>query len=74
MKEIVGQKFRLRSDITGELEDTWYTVLAVEEDEDIEGLFYIYLESEYEDENIEYDEKFNIKYATITTNKENLLV
>lgn len=69
-----GQKFRLRDRIIGELEETLYTVIAEEPDYDIPGLVWIYLESEYGDENIEYEPKFDIYYAKMVANTENLLV
>lgn len=80
MENIIGQKFRLRNEITEDLEETMYTVIFVEEDLEIPGLIWIYLESEYEDENIEYEAKningknIEIYYAKITNNSENLLV
>ena len=45
-----------------------------EEDNEIPGLVWLYLESEYGDENSEYEPKYNIHYAKITNNAENLLV
>lgn len=74
MKNIRDEFFRLRNNITGELEETHYKVIMEEEDTEIPGLVWLYLESEYGDENIEYEPKFNIYYAKITNNNENLLV
>lgn len=74
MQNIRGQKCRLRNEITGDIEETLYTVIMEEEDLEISGLVWLYLESEYEDENVEYEPKFNIYYAKITNNTENLLV
>lgn len=74
MKNIRGQKCRMRNEITNDIEETIYTVIAEEEDVEISGLVWLYLESEYEDENIEFEPKFDIKYAKITNNNENLIV
>lgn len=80
MENIIREKFRLRNEITEDLEETIYTVIFVEEDLEIPGLIWIYLESEYEDENIECETKvlngkhIEIYYAKITNNSENLLV
>lgn len=74
MKNIRGQKCRLRNEITGDIEDTIYTVVAEEEDVEIPGLVWLYLESEFGDENVEFEPKFNIYYAEITNNADNLLV
>lgn len=74
MKDIRQEMFRLRNEITGEIEETKYTIILQEEDDEIPGLVWLYLESEYGDENTEYEPKYNIKYAKITNNKEGLLV
>ena len=74
MESIRGKKFRLRNEITEELEETTYTVIMEEPDNEIPGLVWLYLESEFEDENIEYEPKFDIYYAKITNNAEGLLV
>lgn len=69
-----GKRFRLRDDVTGELEETMYTIIAEEPEPDYPGLIWLYLESEYNDENTEYEPKFDIHYAKIVANKENRLV
>lgn len=74
MKSIRGEKCRMRNEITEDIEETLYTVIAEEEDTEIPGLVWLYLESEYEDENIEYEPKFGIYYARITNNMENIIV
>lgn len=74
MKNIKEEKFRLRNKITDDIEETLYTVAMEEEDNEIPGLVWLYLVSEYSDENIEYEPKYNLYYARITNNKEGLLV
>lgn len=74
MDSIRGHECRMRNEITGDIEETMYTVIMEEPDMDIPGLVWLYLESEYSDDNIEYEPKFNIKYAKITNNKENLII
>lgn len=74
MESIRGKKFRLKNEITNEVEETTYTVIMEEEDNEIPGLIWLYLESEFGDENVEYEPKFNIYYAKITNNAEGLLV
>ena len=74
MESIRGKQFRLRNEITGEVNETLYTVIMEEEDNEIPGLVWLYLESEYGDENIEYEPKYDIHYAKITNNDEGLLV
>lgn len=74
MDNIRGHECRMRNEITGDIEETIYTVIMEEPDMDIPGLVWLYLESEYSDDNIEYEPKFNIKYAKITNNKENLII
>ena len=74
IKNIRGQKCYMRNEITGDVEETLYTVIMEEEDREIPGLIWLYLESEYGDENIEFEPKFNIHYAKITNNHENLIV
>lgn len=74
MENIRGHKCRLKNEVTGEIENTIYTVIAEEEDVEIDGLVWLYLESEYGDENIEYEPKYNIYYSRITNNAEGLLV
>lgn len=74
MENIRGKKFRLRNEITGDVEETTYKVIMEEPDNEIPGLIWLYLESEYGDENVEYEPKYNIYYARITNNAENLLV
>lgn len=74
MKDITNEVFRLRNEITGYVEETIYTVAVCEEDRDIPGLVWLYLVSEYGDENIEYEPAYNLYYARITNNIENLLV
>ena len=74
MESIRGKKFRLKNEINQEIEETTYTVIMEEEDHEIPGLIWLYLESEYEDENVEYEPKFDIHYAKITNNAEGLLV
>ena len=71
---IIGQTFRLKNEITGDIEETMYTVRIIESDNEIPGLYWIYLISEYGDENIEYDPKYDLYYARITNNLEGLLV
>lgn len=80
MEDIKNQKFRLRNEITEEIEETTYTVIFTEEDLEVDGLVWLYLESEFGDENVETEIKFvngqptEIKYAKITNNQEGLLV
>lgn len=74
MKSIRNEKFRLRNPINNEIEETTYTVIMEEEDHEIPGLVWLYLESEFGDENVEYEPKFDIHYAKITNNAEGLLV
>lgn len=80
MESIRNQKFRLRNEITGDIEETIYKVIYEEEDSEIPGLVWLYLESEYEDENVEYEIKIingtstELYYARITNNAEELLV
>lgn len=74
MKNIKNNQFRLRNEITGELEETLYTLVMTEEDKEIPDLVWLYLASEYGDENTEYEPKYNLYYAKITNNMENLLV
>lgn len=74
MENIENKKFRLRNEITGQIEETIYTVIMEEPDNEIPNLVWLYLESEYGDENIEYEPKFDIHYAKLTNNAENLLV
>lgn len=74
MENIRGKKFRLINEITKDLMPTVYTVIMEEEDIEIPGLVWLYLESEYGDENIEYEPRYDIKYAKITNNAEYLLV
>lgn len=70
-------RYRLRDRVTGEVQETWYRIIAEDLDGDIPGLSFLYLESEYEDENKEtgtdkYGNEF--KYAAIVANTEGLLV
>lgn len=80
MESIRGKKFRLRNEITEEVEETTYTVIYEEPDLEIPDLVWLYLESEYGDENVECETKIidgqptEIHYARITNNAENLLV
>lgn len=74
MKNIRQEIFRLRDEVSGEIEETKYKVIMEEEDNEIPGLIWLYLESEFEDENIEYEPKYNFYYAKITNNQEGLLV
>lgn len=74
MKNIINEQFRLRDRISGELEETLYTVAAVEEDFEIPELVWLYLVSPYGDENVIYEPKFDLHYAKITNNAEGLLV
>lgn len=74
MKNIRGRKFRLINEITKELDATVYTVIMEEEDTEIPELVWLYLESEYGDENVEYEPRYDIKYAKITNNAELRLV
>lgn len=80
MESIKNQKFRLRNEITGEIEETVYKVIYEEEDGEIPELVWLYLQSEYEDENVEYEVKMingtpiELYYARITNNAEDLLV
>lgn len=74
MESIRGKQFRLRNEITDEVNETLYTVIMEEDDNEIPGLVWLYLESEYGDENVEYEPKYDIHYARITNNHENLLV
>ena len=80
MESIKNQKFRLKNEITGEIEETAYKVIYEEEDLEIPGLVWLYLESEYGDENVEYEVKLingqptELYYARITNNAEDLLV
>ena len=64
----------MRNEITLEIQSTEYTVIAEEPDSEIPELVWLYLESEYGDENVEYEPKFNIYYAKLTNNHENLIV
>ena len=64
----------MRNEITLDIESTTYTIIQEEPDSDIPGLVWLYLESEYGDENIEFEPKFNIHYAKITNNHEDLIV
>ena len=68
------EKFRLRDEITGEVQETLYTIGYIEQDYEIPELEWYYLVSEYNDENIEFEPKYNLHYAKITNNEENLLV
>lgn len=68
------EKFRLRNEITGEVEETLYTIGYTEPDYEIPDLLWFYLVSEYGDENIEYEPRYNLYYAKMTNNEENLLV
>lgn len=74
MKDIRKEKFRLRDRISGDLEETLYTVGMEEEDIEIPGIVWLYLVSEYEDENIHYEPRYDLHYAVITNNAEGLLV
>lgn len=74
MESIRGKQFKLRNEITNEVNETLYTVIMEEDDNEIPGLVWLYLESEYGDENVEYEPKYDIHYARITNNHENLLV
>lgn len=74
MKDIRNEQFRLRDRITGELEETWYTVGMDEPDDEYPDLVWLYLVSEYSDENVEYEPKYNLYYAKLTNNQEGLLV
>lgn len=80
MEDIRGQKFRLKNEITGDIEETVYKVIYEEEDLEIPGLIWLYLESEYGDENVERETKFvnghpvEIYFAKITNNAEDLLI
>lgn len=74
MENIRGKKFRLINEVTKELEATIYTVIMEEEDNEIPGLVWLYLESEYGDENVEHEPKYGINYAKITNNAELLLI
>ena len=74
MENIRNKKCRMRDEISLEIQSTIYTIIAEEPDDSIPGLVWLYLESEYGDENIEYEPKFNINYAKITNNQENLIV
>ena len=80
MENIRGKKFRLKNEITGEIQEPVYRVIYEEEDTEIQGLVWLYLESEYEDENVEYEVKIvngnptELYYARVTNNAEDLLV
>lgn len=74
MKNIKEERFRLRNKITGDIEDTWYAVAMEEPDPEIPELVFLYLVSEYEDDNVEYEPKYDLYYAKMTTNLEGLLV
>lgn len=74
MEKYKGNFYRLRNNVSLEIEQTKYTIIAEEPDAETDGLIWYYLESEYGDENIEYEPKFNIYYAKITNNQEGLLV
>lgn len=80
MESIRNQKFRFKNEITGEIEETVYKVIYEEEDLEVPGLVWLYLESEYEDENVECEVKIingvptELYYARITNNAEELLV
>lgn len=74
MKNIKEERFRLRNRITGDIEDTWYAVAMEEQDPEIPELVFLYLVSEYEDDNVEYEPKYDLYYAKMTTNLEGLLV
>ena len=73
-ENIRGKNVRLRDEVSGDILETIYTVIMEEEDNEIPDLVWIYLESEYEDENIEYEPKFDIYYSRITNNFEGLIV
>ena len=45
-----------------------------EPDDEYPNLVWLYLVSEYSDENVEYEPKYNLYYAKLTTNQEGLLV
>lgn len=74
MENIINKTFRLRDTLTGDIEETLYKVIMVEEDNEIPGLVWIYLESEFGDENIEFEPRYNFYYSKITNNEEGLLV
>lgn len=80
MEDNIKNKFRLKNEITGEIEETLYNIIYEENDSEIPGLVWLYLESEYGDENINQELKIingyptEIHYARITNNSENLLV
>ena len=73
-QDLLGREFRMKDPITLDVKSTVYTVKAVELDEDIPGLVWMYMVSEYADDNIEFEHKFNLKYAKITNNQEGLLI
>ena len=68
------KRFRLVNEITKDIDATVYKVIMEEEDHQIPGLVWLYLESEYGDENVEYEPRYDIKYAKITNNAELRLV
>lgn len=80
MKNIRNEKFRLKNEITEEIEETLYKVIYEERDLEVPDLIWLYLESEYEDENTEREIKIingtpkEIRFAKITNNVENLLI
>lgn len=74
VRSMIGERVRLRNEISGDIEETTYTIEAVEEDNEIPDLIWFYLVSEYGDENTEYEAKYNLYYAKITNNLEGLLV
>lgn len=65
---------RVRDELSGELLETKYKIIFQEPDNEIQGLIWLYLESEYGDENIHYEPMYGIHYAKITNNMENLIV
>lgn len=65
---------RLRDELSGELDSTKYKIILEEPDTEDPDLIWIYLESEYSDENVEYEPTYNFYYAKITNNYEGLIV
>lgn len=80
MESIKRKKIRLRNEITEDIEETVYTVIFEEPDIEIPNLVWLYLKSEYEDENVECEVKIingqptEIRYAKLSNNVDPLLV
>ena len=65
---------RLRCKITGDIQETKYTIAVKEPDHYDPDLIWFYLVSEFNDDNDKYEPKYNLRYAEFTNNEEGLLV